>query len=312
MKTAYLARNEIVAGRWHVICKIQEGGNGQVFFAREASGKGAAIKVEPLEHGGLVHENEVYKDLGNRMGEVDTIGIPEVYYFGSHRRFRVLVMELFGNCLFDVWESIHHYRMKMNHVTDIGMKCVSALKALHDKGMVHRDIKPENIMFGRGERQSDIYLVDFETTVRYRNTVTNEHIPLKTEDHFTGTPQFLSVNGHRNHTLSRRDDLESLGYSLIFLAQGGLDWYDLQHPDSLVMKMRCENKCQMNIRNFLRRLPKPLDAYMSYVFSLSFAEDPNYDMLKAILLQKAVLKRHSSCRQVGRKTGPRCRKMQCP
>ena len=95
---------------------------------------------------------------------------------------------------------------------------IDGLEMLHTTGFIHRDIKPDNIMVGL-RQPSIIYLADFGISKVYRDKKQN-HITQMIEMGFVGTRLYASPNAHSMITQSRRDDLISLGYTLIYL-----DWF---------------------------------------------------------------------------------------
>jgi serine/threonine protein kinase len=91
-------------------------------------------------------------------------------------------------------------------------------------GMCFRDIKPDNFLMGTGQRTNQINCIDFGLAKRFRNAKTNEHIPYKENKNLTGTARYASLNTHLGVEQARRDDLESLGFVLLYFLKGGLPW----------------------------------------------------------------------------------------
>lgn len=85
--------------------------------------------------------------------------------------------------------------------------------------MVHRDLKPENILIGKAGDADKLYLVDFGISKFYKDK-DGLHIGLNKKKPFVGTSRYASIAAHNGHELSRKDDLESLGYVLIYLMCG--------------------------------------------------------------------------------------------
>ena len=106
----------------------------------------------------------------------------------------------------------------------IAEQALIRLKALHNNGLIHRDIKPENFAPGLGNDAETIYLFDFGLVKEYIEGESRRHIPYKEGIELTGTLRYSSVNAHLGIEQSRRDDLESLGYALIYMAKGSLPW----------------------------------------------------------------------------------------
>lgn len=121
-------------------------------------------------------------------------------------------------------------RLMFKDVLMLGMQMLEALAFLHGHSIIHRDIKPDNIVQGVGDKANLFYLIDFGLAKQFRDPKTHVHNPYREKRSLTGTPRYASVNNLMGIEQSRRDDLEGLAYTLIYLARGKLPWQGIQVP----------------------------------------------------------------------------------
>ena len=144
---------------------------------------------------------------------------------------------------------------------------------------------------GLGEHCKSVYLIDFGLAKRYRDPRTLTHIPYRENKSLTGTARYASLSTHLGIEQSRRDDLESLGYLMVYFLKGRLPWQGIQAVDkedkyaNILAKKRTTT-----IESLCTDLPPEFALYFNYVRSLGFEERPDYTyarkILKSIFVQR--------------------------
>jgi serine/threonine protein kinase len=157
---------------------------------------------------------------------------------------------------------------------------ISRLQFVHESGIVHRDVKPGNFVMGTGEQAARVFIIDFGLSNMWKDPQSSMHIKYNQESAFRGTHRYASINSHFKSEQSRRDDLEALGYVLIYFASGGLPWQNVKVARHKRRKSIGKYKQSVPIEDLTRGLPAEFAKYMTYVRSLQFEERPNYDYLK--------------------------------
>ncbi|KAF8056169.1 kinase-like protein [Lyophyllum atratum] len=270
-----------IGGKYRLKKKIGSGSFGDVFSATNViTGVDVAVKLEDTEvdNPKLREEWNIYKAIG--QGE----GIPKVFWFGLECGYRSMVMSLLGPSLADLFETCHR-QFSVKTVCMLAIQLISRLEFIHNRNYVHRDIKPDNLLAGPLGHKSEslIYLVDYGLANQYRDAMSFTHIPYMRQATLTGTIRYLSVNGHRGVELTRRDDLESLAYVLIFFLRGSLPWQGLEatsrkKKSALIMK----KKLDISATQLCRNLPNAFAILLDYSRSLAFDAPPDYTYLRAI------------------------------
>jgi len=203
------------------------------------SGKEVAIKLEDKARARKKYlrlEYKIYKRLQSDwfyFSFNQPINVPTVYFYGQDGGFRILVMELLGVSLSELF-IYHKEKFSLKTVCMLAIKMINAVEFFHSKGLLHRDIKPGNFVTGRGEKGNELYLIDYGLASPYIES-DGRHIPYSTSARFHGTDKYASINNHRKIEPGRRDDLESIGYLIIYFATGNLPWAKL-HSDAKKMK----------------------------------------------------------------------------
>lgn len=157
------------------------------------------------------------------------------------------------------------------------------LEYVHTKSFIHRDVKPDNFLIGLGKRQSVIHIIDFGLAKKYRDPRSHQHIPYRENKNLTGTARYASINTHIGIEQSRRDDLESLGYVLMYFIRGSLPWQGLKANTKKQKYERImDRKMSTSTEQLCKGYATEFRSYFEYCRSLRFEDRPDYAYLKRL------------------------------
>ena len=213
--------------------------------------------------------------------QLEIQGLPKFYGFGDKNDYYYLVQEFLGPNLMQLLNYCNRKKFTLGTVCLIAMQMLNRIEYIHKRHYLHRDIKPENICIGNEENTNTIYLIDFGLAKRFKDNKTNQHIPYKEKKDFLGNEKFASINAHLGLEQSRRDDLMSIGYNLIYMLKGGLPWEGLKVKDKSSNKL-AEKKIQIPNDVLCSGLPNEFLHYLNYCKNLKFEERPDYKYLKGL------------------------------
>jgi len=273
--------NKLVFGKYKFLKTLGKGSFGFVIKGKNViTEEYVAIKVEDWKNMGNILEGEAYF-----LFYLKGPGIPEVKSFGVFGKYKILVETLLGDSIEVIFNS-KNQNFTLKDVCMIAIQLLDRLEFIHSKFIIHRDLKPDNIMVDL-ETKRIIYLIDFGLAKKYRSSRTLRHIKFTIPRRLTGTARYASVNALRGTEQSRRDDLESLGYILIYLINKGyLPWQGLNIPDKLQRYRKIHQiKKEIKPEKLCKGLPEQFCRYFKYVKKLQFEEDPNYSYLKGLFFE---------------------------
>ena len=210
-------------------------------------------------------------------------GIPIFYEFIPSQKYNFMIFELLGPSLESLFDSCSR-KFSLKTILLLGEQMLSRVKFLHLRHLIHRDIKPDNFLMGINDKKKIVYIIDFGLAKRFRNKKTGLHLPYKDGKSLTGTVRYASIYTHLGIEQSRRDDLESLAYSLIYFSNGFLPWQGLRVKNKEEKYNRIlEKKINTKVEDICKDLPKEFITFLQYVRSLQYEEKPDYDYLKKLI-----------------------------
>ena len=232
-----------------------------------------AIKLEEQNKYNLL-EKEAYT-----LFSIKGYGIIELISFGKNTKYNIMIQPFLGDSIINFFLK-QNKNLSLSDICLISLQCIDRIEWIHKNNIIHRDIKPENFLFGNKEPRT-IYLIDFGLSQKYRSKRTLKHIKYCYTRKIVGTARYASINSLKGFELSRRDDLESFFYMVIFLLLKKLPWQDI-HAQSRVEKYHkiLELKCIFDIDDYRILLPNEIIKMFKYVKNLKFEEEPNYSMIK--------------------------------
>ncbi|XP_063433700.1 casein kinase I isoform X4 [Mytilus trossulus] len=238
-----------VGGKYRLVRKIGSGSFGDIYLAINiANGEEVAVKLESQKarHPQLIYESKLYKILQGG------VGIPHIRWWGQEREYNVLVMDLLGPSIEDLFNFCSR---------KFTMKTVLMLA-------------------------DQVFLVDYGLAKKYRDSRTRQHIPYREDKNLTGTARYASINAHLGIEQSRRDDMESLGYVLMYFNRGSLPWQGLKVNKAATKKQKyekiSEKKMSTPVEVLCKGFPAEFAMYLNYCRGLRFEEAPDYMYLRQL------------------------------
>ena len=242
-----------------------------------------AMKFEKRASGFNLLESEAYF-LINLKG----FGIPKIITYGKSGKYNILIEELLGPSIKFLWE-LKRNRSEKELLKDICMLSIQGidrLEYIHSKNIIHRDIKHDNFLIGIKD-PNIIYVIDFGLSRKYRSSRTGKHIKFRDVKRISGSLRYMSRNSNRGYELSRRDDLESFGYMIIYLATRYLPWLFLEHlglDKNTLIQTFYKLKNSVTPEELCKDLPKEFSEFLKYVRNLDFEQTPDYNYIRGLLI----------------------------
>ncbi|XP_046992929.1 casein kinase I isoform X2 [Schistocerca americana] len=273
------AKEFIVGGKYRLVRKIGSGSFGDIYLGINiTNGEEVAVKLENVRarHPQLLYESKLYKVLNGG------VGIPHIRWYGQERDYNVLVMDLLGPSLEDLFNFCSR-RFTIKTVLMLADQMIARVEFVHCKSFIHRDIKPDNFLMGIGRHCNKLFLIDFGLAKKFRDNRTRQHIIYREDKNLTGTARYASINAHLGIEQSRRDDMESLGYVLMYFNRGSLPWQGLKAATKKQKYEKIsEKKMSTPVEVLCKGFPAEFAMYLNYCRGLRFEESPDYMYLRQL------------------------------
>ena len=284
---SFLKENKIIFKKYHPIKAIGKGTFSTVYASINIITKAlVAIKAEKRGKDNI----QLLQSEAFLLYSLRGFGIPEVLSYGRIKTHNILVLPLLGKSLLDMF-ILGNSNTNINDICSVAIQILDRIEWVHSNNIVYRDIKPENFLFGKKDNDV-LYLIDFGLCRKYKSSRTGKHIKPKCLGKFTGTSRYASVYAMAGNEQSRRDDIESIGYMIIFFMKKRLPWQGIKgrtykecyHKLFLMKKY-------MKIEELCKNLPREIIDYMNIAKAMKFEQEPDYKHLKDLF--KSILKKNN-------------------
>jgi serine/threonine protein kinase len=267
----------ILGKKWRIVDYINNGGCAIVYLVQDSKGTLYAAKVTTNTLSfTLGHEYDIYKILK------DSPCVPKLprRAFGYDNGRTYMIMQLLGSNLRQYRRYFPDKQVPLEYISVLGLQAVSFLEYIHERGYLYLDVKPENFLLAAGTdgntpvEELKLYCADFGLSQRY--VINGKHRPFRYVRSRVGTLNFMSVNVETRQLPSRRDDLESLVFVLIFLQKGCLPW-EYVTDDAYGLKMK------RNLEDYISDIEMHILDFLHHVRGYSYEQDPDYRYIKKLI-----------------------------
>ncbi|KAL6503514.1 Casein kinase 1-like protein 11 [Orobanche gracilis] len=271
--------DHVIGGKFKLGRKIGSGSFGELYLGVNIqTGEEVAVKLESVKtkHPQLHYESKLYMLLQGGTG------IPHLKWFGVEGEYNAMAIDLLGPSLEDLFNYCNR-KFTLKTVLMLADQLINRVEYMHSRGFLHRDIKPDNFLMGLGRKANQVYVIDYGLAKKYRDLQTHKHIPYRENKNLTGTARYASVNTHLGVEQSRRDDLESLGYVLMYFLRGSLPWQGLKAGTKKQKYDRISEKKMLTpVEVLCKSYPSEFISFFHYCRSLRFDDKPAYSYLKRL------------------------------
>lgn len=262
-----------VGNKFKIQKKIGSGSFGEIYEGLNLeTNEAVAIKLENINtrHPQLIYESKIIKLFQGGAG------IPAVHWLGTEGSYNVMVIDLLGPSLEDLFNKCGRI-LSLKTTLMLADQMICRIEYVHSKCFLHRDIKPDNFLIGIGRRSSMVYIIDFGLSKKYKDPKSGLHIPYREGKSLTGTARYASISTHVGIEQGRRDDLEGIAYVLMYFLRGSLPWQGVNTRNrEEKYKKIAEIKAGTKVEDLCANFPEEFAIYLNYCKSLKFEDQPDY------------------------------------
>jgi serine/threonine protein kinase len=277
-----MKQNIIFSDNYKLVKKLGSGSFGEVYLTEDKNKNLYASKIEDkTKKTRLKCEYNIYRKLNCKNIQ----GIPKIYGYIETVDYNIMIMELLGTSLENLFQE-NDKEFPMAFICKLAIDIITIIEKFHSKGFIHRDIKPNNFLFNYGKKREQVYLMDFGLSKQFIHD--GVHNDIKFERSLIGTARYASMNIHWGVEPSRRDDMESIGYLLIYFVIGRLPWQGLKGDDKKTQIEKIgDKKLMVSTEKLCEGIPRCFYSYLDYCKKLEYQDKPNYNYLRDLFLNYA-------------------------
>ena len=278
--------NKMFLSKYIPIEKIGEGSFGAIYKAQGGE-ELVAMKFEKRSN-----EYEYLEEEAIMMRYLKGPQIPTIKCYGQNMDYNIMVMDLLGDSLEYNFNVKKKFSVKTTAM--IGYQMLNILEFIHDRHIIHRDIKPDNFLMGLKQKNAVLYLLDFGLAKKFRSSKTLMQYPYVRKKKMAGTARYASIHALEEMEQSRRDDLESMGYVLLYFLRGSLPWQGIKikAKENRYKKILAKKK-ETTSDELCETFPEEFKYFIDYTRNLGYTENPDYEKLRQNFL---VLVKEKMCR----------------
>ena len=272
------------------------------------------IKKEPpfLKHPQLYKEYSILNYLQKYITDKNFSFIPKLYkFYPNEESDSFLITELLGTSVEKLFEFTKKKFPPLVSL-EIISKIMDVIEKLHEIGIIHRNLNPSHFLFNKENtadifnnaivqkeividiKSNNLYLIDYADAIFYLSDPNMDfkenHIEFsdKVQNYLNTNENFCSMWAELKMEQSRRDDLYSIFYMLIYLMTGNLPWLNIKAKDNKHKRNKIRDK-KLTLssfelcKNFNKLIEEEVVSFVDYISGLTFNDKPNYKYLNYLL-----------------------------